>query len=386
MMAKSVLPVSDSSAEATAIPSSTNPLADWPNDDLLFEQKHRDFIWRRHPDAAPIFDWPELRTLFGAHDPPAAQFRKRSRRLGLIAVGLGCTSLVLSAFLGAISLAAPDAVRWLGALAAALAVASGICGFSGVLSGRDKARWLNHRFWTERMRQLHFQLIVNNLAEASAAIADPARRPSWYSLRAAALDAFEHAYMGPLAESLERMREDLALDRPWLDDRWSEPGSLASPSPATDELFLLLKQQRFGIQRRYTTYKLMEGRHSPRTRSRWLRTCADLLTVLALLVAAALGMIYLFDDPQSKAVALLAGTGGALAALILSLRVLDEGLLLRSETERYEWYLAAVESLERRYDAGDAAAKAAVLRDMERLSYQELRWFTVTFDESRFVM
>ena len=362
------------------------PLSDWPNDDLLFEQKHRDFIWRRHPNAAPIFDWPELRDLFGAHDPPAGHFRARSRRLGLAAVGLGCASLVLSAFLAAISLGAPGAVPWLGALAALLAVASGIFGFSGVLSGRDKSRWLNHRFWTERMRQLHFQLIVNNLPDASAAIADPARHQDWFALRAAALDAFEHAYMGPLAESLERMREDLALDRPWLDDRWSQPAPVPQPSPATDELFMLLKQQRFGIQRRYATYKLMEGRHSPRTRSRWLRTSADLLTVLTLLVAIALGLVYLFADSQHGAVAVLAGAGGALAALILSLRVLDEGLLLRSETERYLWYLAAVESLERRYEAGDAAAKVAVLREMERLSYQELRWFTVTFDESRFVM
>ena len=72
--------------------------------------------------------------------------------------------------------------------------------------------------------------------------------------------------------------------------------------------------------------------------------------------------------------------------MILGLRVLDEGLQLKSETERYVWYLAAVEALERRYDAATPLGRVAILRDMERLSYQELRWFTVSFDEARFVM
>lgn len=370
---------------AVAAPTA-DPLADWPNDDLLFEQRHRDFIARRHPNASPILDWPELRALFGAHDPHAGQFRRRSRRLGLAAIGLGCASLVLSAWLSAISLAGPSPARWFGALAALLAVAGGILGYSGVLSGRDKARWLNHRFWTERMRQLHFQLIVNHLPLATAVVADPSRRPEWEALRAATLDVFEHAYMRPLADSIEQMRDDLALDRPWIESAWSRPGPGPADSPATEELFLLLKLQRFGIQRRYATYKLMEGRHSPKTRSRWLRIVADLFTVLSLLVAFALGLVHLLAGEKDAAIAILLGLGGTLAAFILGLRVLDEGLLLRSETERYEWYLAAVESAERRYDAGDSAAKIDALREMERLSYQELRWFTVTFDESRFVM
>jgi hypothetical protein len=369
---------------------SANPFADWPNDDLLFSQDHRDFVWRRHPRAAAIFDWPELRARFAAHDPPAGRFRARSRRLGMIAVFLGCASLILTAFLGAIGQAAPGATPVLGALAALLAVASGLTGFSGVLSGRDKARWLTHRFWTERMRQLHFQLIVNNLPLAAEVVADPSRLGQWEALRRGALDCFEH--MQPVSHSLERMRRDLTEDEPWLEAAWIAPPETPPPSPAIDELFEILKQHRFGIQKRYASYKLMAGLHSPRTRSHLVRTGADVMTVLALLVAAALGILHATTPPaaagtpNAPALLLVAGAGGMLAALILALRVLDEGLQLRSETERYEWYLAAVEALERRFDAGDMRTKVAVLREMERLSYQELRWFTVSFDEARFVM
>ncbi|MEA3014863.1 MAG: hypothetical protein QOD42_3408 [Sphingomonadales bacterium] len=367
-----------------------NPFADWPNDDLLFSQEHRDFIWRRHPQAAAIFDWPELRTRFAAHDAPAGRFRRRSRRLGMSAVLLGCASLILTAFLGAIGQAAPAATPYLGAFAALLAVTSGVTGFSGVLSGRDKAHWLAHRFSTDRMRQLHFQLIVNNLPLAAEVVADPARLDQWEALRRGALDRFEH--MQPVSDALERMRRDVTLDQPWLDDAWVRLPDTPAPSPAVGELFGILKQQRFGIQKRYASYKLMKGLHSPRTRSHLVRTGADVMTVLALLTAAALGILHAATPPaeagtsNAPALLLVAGVGGMLAALVLALRVLDEGLQLRSETERYEWYLAAIEALERRFDVGDAHAKVGVLREMERLSYQELRWFTVSFDEARFVM
>ena len=366
-----------------------NPLADWPNDDLLFSREHRDFIWRRHPKAAAIFDWPALRARFAEHDPHAGRFRRRSRRLGIAAVLLGCASLILSAFLAAIGLAAPAAVPYLGALAALLALASGITGFSGVLSGRDKARWLTHRFWTERMRQLHFQLIASNLGLAAEAVADPGKLEKWEKLRHDALDAFEHLYMGPLADSLERMRKDLTQDEPWLNEAWIEPPETPPDTPALGELFQILKQHRYGIQKRYASYKLMDGAHSPRTRSHWVRTGADVMTILALIAAAALGILHATAGPgaaAAPALLVVAGVGGTLAALILALRVLDEGLQLRSETERYEWYLAAVKGLERRFDAGDTRSRIGLLREMERLSYQELRQFTVSFDDARFVM
>jgi len=195
--------------------------------------------------------------------------------------------------------------------------------------------------------------------------------------------------MGPLADSLERMRKDLTQDEPWLNEAWIEPPETPPDTPALGELFQILKQHRYGIQKRYASYKLMDGAHSPRTRSHWVRTGADVMTILALIAAAALGILHATAGPgaaAAPALLVVAGVGGTLAALILALRVLDEGLQLRSETERYEWYLAAVKGLERRFDAGDTRSRIGLLREMERLSYQELRQFTVSFDDARFVM
>jgi hypothetical protein len=365
----------------------TGPLDDWPNDDLLFDATQRDFVHRHHPAAAAIFDWPELRTLFNEHDPPAARFRKRSRRSGVLAVALGCLSLVLTAVVGGgflVSGGWPQ--RLLGALAALLALVSATVAIGGVMRGGPKGRWLSHRFWTERMRQLHFQLIVNNLPLAARAVEDPARLADWQALRARTLDGFVHRFMMPVNTSLDRMRRDVADDQPWLDPVWALwPEPEPDDSPAMRELFELLKYQRFGIQRRYSEFKLQPGFHSPRSRSMALRRLADGMTGLALLGSAAAGILFV-TSPQAPLLTWVLVAGGMLAALILGLRVLDEGLQLKSETERYIWYLAAVEALERRYDAAGPTGKVEILRDMERLSYQELRWFTTSFDEARFVM
>src|SRR6218665_2411800 len=120
----------------------TGPFDDWPNDDLLFDETQRDFFYRHHPRAAPIFDWPELRALFKAHDPPASHFRSRSRRSGVIAVLCGSLSLVLTAIVGGGLL---DGGGWpqrvLGALGAALALLSFVVAVRGIMRGGFKERW-----------------------------------------------------------------------------------------------------------------------------------------------------------------------------------------------------------------------------------------------------
>ena len=181
-----------------------DPFEDWRNDDLLFDDEQRAYVARHHPKAAPLFDWPELRALFKTHDPQASRFRKRSRRIGSAAVALGCASLIATASLGAMGGAPSEAKSALGITAAVLAVLSGLIGYSGVLSGRAKWRWLSHRFWTERLRQLHFQLIINNLPEALAAMAS-----------AKAMAASNPRRAAPHSPSSVRLQEPMYSQRRW---------------------------------------------------------------------------------------------------------------------------------------------------------------------------
>jgi hypothetical protein len=76
---------------------------------------------------------------------------------------------------------------------------------------------------------------------------------------------------------------------------------------------------------------------------------------------------------------------GVFSAGVIALRVLDQGLQLTAEAERYQWYHAAVEALEARFLRAHPRRKIDLLREMEHLAYQEMRRFVVSFEGSRFV-
>lgn len=369
------------------------PLAGWGNDDILLKPDARLAFARAHPDALPVFSWPDLQALFDEHDEVAGQFRRKSRTRGMTGAAFGFLSLLTAALSPlAVGPAEPGGALswWLGLAAILLAVAGGLIGYSGVLVGRSKWAWLTHRFWTERSRQLHFQLIVNNLPLAARVIAkERGAQATWNKLRADVLRDFRHRMTHNQDLSLKRMREDLAESEPWLDDRWIAPPPPPAPadSAALAQAFDLLKRQRFGIQKDYTERKLQPGVYSPRTRLQWLRGTIEAMTILTLALAIALGIVLVAGAmPSSGTARLLVAIGAGLTAGVMTLRMLEEGLQLRTETERYEWYLAAVKALERRYEAAPAALKVELLREMERLSYQELRRFTDSFCNARFVM
>jgi len=375
-----------------------NPLANWPNDDLLFDPGQRTFIESMHPKLIHIFDWPELRHAFSAHNARASTFRRRSRTLGKVAVGLGWLSLLLVALEPSINLLMKDnanealVAKIVGGGALFLAFASGVLGYSQIMSGRNKLRWLTHRFWTERMRQLHFQLIANNVPLALQTMNDADARRAWSRIRESELHRVLHR-MEPIAEAVQRMEEDLPCADPWLSEEWVEsgPAPSAGAHADADEFFHVLREQRFGIQRRYAKFKLRPGIYSPKSRAMITGCIGDLFTLLVLFCALIAGVIRAFGPEATHgsvppAFIYAVSFMGCLTASIVAMRVLNEGLKFRDESERYEWYLAAVSAIENRYLEADPVGKVAALRDMECLSYQEMRQFIMSFKSARFVM
>jgi hypothetical protein len=366
----------------------SKPIRTWGNDDLLLEQKALDAFTGDHPDAVPVFSWPALRDLFREHDAVANSQRKKNRARGLIGAACGFSSLLLTALTPVVAADSPRAAWGLGLAAILLAVAGGAIGYSGVLVGRSKWTWLNHRFWTERSRQLLFQLIVNNLALAARVVDEDAGAiGEWDDLRAGTMRDFKQRMGRDSQLSLQRMRKDIAEDSPWLEPGWAVPLPVPPDSAGLDTVFGLLKQQRFDIQSSYTQRKLPDSIHSPRVRLTILRCMVELLTFLALALAVVLGFLLVGGAmPTDLAVRIIVAISGGMTAAVMTLRMLEEGLQLRSEAERYEWYLAAVTLLDQRYHGATTAHKVELLRDMERLSYQELRRFTDGFANARFVM
>jgi hypothetical protein len=376
-------------AAAQPFTSLDDPLADWPNDDLLLGAPARAFFAAHHPAVLPVFDWPELRALFARLDGRAGQYRRHSRFFGVAAALLGGLSLVVAALTPLV--AALSSTTWplrlLGAAAAALVLASGATGYVHLLWSRSRAGWLEQRFLTERLRQLHFQFILCNLPAAVAAMRDAQGLAQWTALRARALAVFERDVRAPIVASLASLVADEAQEDIWLDPAWREDSPCPAPGAEFDAILETMARQRFGIQRRYCQLKLEPGFHSCATRLRVIRTVSDVLTLALLVLAGATGVATLLVDPRdSLLLAALASVTGLASAVIVTLRVIGEGLQLASETGRYIWYEAAARGLERRFAQGGPAARIARLRDMERLAYEELRWFIVDFREARFVM
>ena len=410
-------------ASSAALPGLLDdPFRDWPNSDLLVDAQDQAFFARHHPDFAPMFDWPELRSLFVTYDAPAARARKRSRRSGIFAIMAGVLSLILAATIpligeiartkatsansnSAISLtkneqvataaesakkaAAEKTQAVLGGSAALLAILSVFFGYTRVLTGRAKSLWLTNRFWTERIRQFHFQLIVNHLDAAIAAVNSKDQLQKWLDFRAAQLDRFNHDYLRGAEDKIRHLEFDEAEDSPWIVDEWERPGPIPAASPGLDLLLKLLERQRFGIQERYAERKLRHGLHSPATLADWVLRLSDTLTLVLLVatITAGAGAVFLLFGHGSTLVHFTAAWVGAIAsAFVVAMRALKEGLLFNADAERYKWYLAAVRTLYRRYEHADLPRKIFVLRELERTAYQEMRRFMLSAKQARFVM
>ena len=374
-----------------------DPLEGWTNDDLLLDKTERERFRDRHPRLAEIFDCEKMQQAFEGHDQPASDARKRSRRHGTTAVVLGFLGLALTAFtpwlakLLSFSTIFPNdpgsAERWIGGAAAALIILGTLVGLHQALIGRAKREWLIHRYWTERIRQFHFQLIVNNLEMAAAAMGGGAALDDWRSMRERELSDFLYEFEKTLKTAFDRLEDDHAEEDVWVDKAWREEPQATSRTQDLVALLEGLEKLRIGVQERYAELKLKPGLYSPQTRAEWLHGASDAFTAAILLLTVAIGVVYVLGEAEPRLWLLgMLGLAGTLTAAVVALRVLNEGLLLRTEAERYRWYLASVRSIRGRFEKTDTADRLRLLRELERLAYQEMRRFLVASNEARFVM
>jgi hypothetical protein len=78
------------------------------NDDLLMQESDRKLAVRKYPTIYHVLDHPELRKLFLQYDEPANLAKRKGRRTGLWAIGLGFGALALAALEIWLGFPAPD--------------------------------------------------------------------------------------------------------------------------------------------------------------------------------------------------------------------------------------------------------------------------------------
>jgi len=368
-------------AEPASITSAifTNALARWGNDDLLLRAEMRTEVDHAYPGLLRVLDWPELRALFSSHDVLANAGKKHSWRAGVLAVIASGTGVAILALVPVLNHVFGLSEKALSGLGLALLALGSVLGIYQWIAMRKRHEWLGHRYWTERLRQMQFQFLLGNVALAVAAITDDAALAELRQQRARRLAELT-TRTDPQA-AIRAIREDLAEAEAWLvrPTTGLPPCDPAGLSSLLDALGLL----RLRVQLDYVGRSLTPSLHGPVLRGKVLNALADLLTLATLPIAAVAALAYFRGDGAAgQAWNSVLGTTGALG---LVFRAIEQGTRASADAERFNWYRASLLRLEHRFAEGDPREKLAALRDLELLSYQELRRFLTTHSLARFL-
>jgi len=360
---------------------------DYPfNDELLFTERDRELAKKLYPGVYPALDHEELRATFGEIDEAANAAKRRSRRWGMIAVGLVTAALLLASTEPLF-----DKFQWpasalaaMGIVSAALGIPGALLGTFGVLFANTKREWLEGRLLTERMRQFHFQTLVGFMPD----ILEASRSGDW-----GAFTAKRGAFLEKFKKEVIERKSSLftAMVEGDEQDVWLIPPS-EPPVSGVDidhELFRAYRYFRIERQIRFTDYKLNSGRKLfsslPRDQSANLGLAAMLcvmgLVILHILIA--LGAI----RGLTEYLYILHLAAIWFAILALSIRTLEEGLRPGREVERYRAYRSALRSIERRFnEAPTVEARYRTMTALETLTFDEMVNFLKSNNEARFVM
>lgn len=358
-----------------------DPLKEWPNDDLLLDAKSRERFAAARPQLARVLDWPELRAAFAALDRKAINGKRWSRRQGVAAVLLSGLGVIL---LASAALIAEDRQGPVSGAALALMFLGGTVGIlhGGILGSRHD--WLGSRFWTERLRQLHFQSVVANLPLFVRAMNDDAALEELRRQRAIWLEELLRDVDDPRIP-IREVLDDTIEKNIWIRREWDPVPAPPEDSPQLAELFEGLRRQRIGIQWTYSQKNLGNDVYAAPMRDRVLRQITS-VTAFSAIAIAGIGLLCVVTGGAIMGLDLTEWTfvAAVLSAIGLMAQSLNQGLQTQTDMERYNWYAEEIDDLRGEFENGDTEAKIAALRRLERASYVEMRQFLRIHTAARF--
>ncbi|MDB5969063.1 MAG: hypothetical protein JWQ90_1513 [Hydrocarboniphaga sp.] len=356
------------------------------NDDLLLSQDDRELASRTFPNLFPLLDFPELRETFGRHDRPANRLKKKRQRWGIAAIAMGVVAL-LGASSSPLLEDAGDWPRAIGWISAFLGIVSVLIGALGIASESSKHDWFCHRLMTERLRQLHFQIMVFRLPEVLVALQDGQRMQDLLANRRTWLSAFGLRYEGHEAAKLKAVLDD--SDDSEFEMLIADSSSIPTEIGSAAEDFL-------------AAYRLLRLEHQIQYANTMLRNDAKLLPksaagqfrVLRAIALACIAVMFALHLWVAATLARGQAVGHLievvvvwLAIVMMATRAFEEGLQPGREIERYSNYRANLKRLLRQFDQTTSLPeKQKLMVETERVVYQEMRAFLLLHEDARFVL
>ena len=370
---------------------SSNPLADWKNNDLLTTPETRRLVAEPYPRAFQILDWPEFRSTFLEHDEPAKKAKQGFDDHGLWSAVLSTLGASLLALAPLVPPRVPQHMVIL--LGCALVAVGGLMGLWHLLGHGGRTQWLINRLWAERLRQFYFQYIINNLGAAVAAMGDDRQLAGYKVARAGALALFitdlrQNLAARTPAGGVAWISTDHEDARMWGRGDWRTSRVSRGTVMCADhrELFECLSRGRIGIQEYYAQLNLKRDAAGQGTMARRLLTFGNITTFVFVASLTLASVSIILDWPTYSADILIAVSGVA-AAWGLCFRLVDQGMGYSLDAERYELYAEQMAHIRSRFDAAedDVAEKISALRQLETYTYREMRQFLRTHLKSRFL-
>jgi hypothetical protein len=180
---------------------------------------------------------------------------------------------------------------------------------------------------------------------------------------------------------------------PWLFQNAAERAAETQDDKRLNPIFDAYRELRIVHQLDFTNYKLQDDHRiisaMPRRQVAVISQLifAWILLLVVMHVGVLVGALFpnsIFTVFHSRE-AIVVIIWLALAAL--ATRAIEQGLQPEREIERYPQYRSGVRAILERYDeATSQNAKIPIMREMERLAFDEMRNFLVTNERSRFVM
>jgi hypothetical protein len=247
----------------------------------------------------------------------------------------------------------------------------------------------------ERIRQFHFQTLVFRVPEILASLKDATGKALFLSERNLWFETFKAQFIGKLDSAFAAIIQEEQSINPWLfgDVTKREQPAEMQENKNLNPLFDAYRELRIVHQLDYTNYKLQNDYRiiSAMPRRQLAVISGVVFALIVLLVVMHVGilagtlfprsMLASFHSPDAIVVIIL------LALAALAIRAIEQGLQPEREIERYQQYRSGVRAILERYDSAVSQnAKIEIMREMERLAFEEMRNFLVTNERSRFVM
>jgi hypothetical protein len=363
------------------------------NNDLLVGPADQERARALFPALMPVLYNPALIALFQPHDEAANRAKRNGHRWGMVAVALATAALLLASANEIYHDWPKPWPKVIGGIAALAGIAGVFIALLGGLHTRAKHHWLLHRLMTERLRQFHFQFLVEHARAIAHAAARSEAMPGVIAARDAAFAAFNHRHEGQLPSEMPAIVADEADARAWVvaaAGTATPPAARGAKSAELRPLYDAYRLLRIDHQIGYADYQLRSasafGFKSPRQQAQVLTfaTFGAILLVFVLHILEAFGVAFGIPTFSGSGITLVATW---LALVTLGVRALEEGLKPKREIERYRRYRAQLVALRARFEAApDDDARFAAMRGVELAAYVEMREFLAVHEEAAFVL